>query len=453
MSKKPTILIIFGISGDLSKRYLLPAIEAIAKAKMLPEDFHIVGITRQKDIDLEKILKKTGSTEHLGENIELFKMNVSDKDDYGKLNDHLNKIEEKFKEPAQRLFYLVVPPEACKNIIEFIGKSSLVKIDAADIRNKLLLEKPFGSNLESAKELVTHIDKYFKPGQVYRTDHYMAKEAAQNLIVFRERNSLFKKTWNKDFIESISITASEEIDIEGRVNFYEQTGALRDVVQSHLLQLAALTLMELPTKEKNHHEKLEEVPGLRYKALKQLNIVCDVTKNGCVKRGQYEGYRSEVGNNESMTETFVSVVLQSGDPNWRGVPITLSAGKAFQSKFTEIKITYKKDEENESNELVIRIQPNAGIELCIWTKSPGYEFNVSRHAFHFLYKEHFEQLPEAYEQVLYNAINSDHSLFTSSEEILESWRILDEVQKTWKNSKENLIVYKKGSIINEVVNT
>jgi glucose-6-phosphate 1-dehydrogenase len=276
----------------------------------------------------------------------------------------------------------------------------------------------------------------------------MAKEAAQNLIVFRDKNSLFKKTWNKDFIESIDIIASEELDIQGRAHFYEQTGALRDVVQSHLLQLAALTLMKLPLKE-----NMEDVPILRGKALKQLHVVCDATKNECVKRGQYEGYRDEVLNNESMTETFVSINLQSSDPNWKNVPITLSTGKAFKEKFTEIKIKYKKVEEDESDELLIRIQPNAGIELSVWAKTPGYERKISRHSMHFLFKEYYEKLPEAYEQVLYNAINSDHSLFTSSDEIIEAWRILDAVQQTWKNSKDNFVFYKKGSDINNVINS
>jgi glucose-6-phosphate 1-dehydrogenase len=440
-NENPTILIIFGVSGDLSKRYLLPAIDAIKKAKMLPEHFKIVGVTRQK-------------------NSKLYQMDVTKKEDYEKLNEYLGKIEKDFGKEAQRLFYLSVPPQACKNIIEFIGTSSLIKHP----NNKLLLEKPFGADLESAKELVMHIDKYFKPEQVYRTDHYMAKEAAQNMIVFRDRNSLFKKTWNKDFIESIHITASEKIGIEGRINFYEQTGALRDIVQSHLLQLAALTLMELPKKEAGvlsdvrrqgrpdvGHLESGDIPILRYKALKQLNVICDITKNECVLRGQYEGYRDEVKNQNSLTETFVSVNLVSNDPNWKGVPIVVSAGKALKERFTEIKIIYKKTEENESDELLIRIQPNAGIELSVWAKIPGYEHKVSRHAMHFLFKEYYEELPEAYEQVLFNAINSDHSLFTSSEEIIETWRILDAIQRTWKNSKDNLIIYKKGSDVEDVI--
>ncbi len=425
---QPTILIIFGASGDLTKRYLLPAIEQISKAGMLPEKFEIVGITRQK-------------------NSKLFQMDLEDINEYERLDGHLTSIEKKFGSPAQRLFHLSVPPKACKSIIEFIGRSSLAK-NKNNQKNKILLEKPFGSDLESAKELVDHINKYFSDEQIYRIDHYMAKEATQNLIVFRDRNSLFKRTWNKDFIESIEIILSEKLDIEGRAHFYEQTGALRDMVQSHLLQLAALTLMELPEKE-----KLEEVPELREKALKNLNIVCDIENKNCVKRAQYEGYRTEVGN-QSLTETFVSINLQSNDPAWRGVPITLTTGKALKERLTIIKVRYKKDkqeQESESNELLIRIQPDPGIEFGIWAKTPGYEHRVSEQFLHFIFKEYYEKLPEAYEQVLFNAINSDHGLFTTSGEVIETWRILEDVQEAWKKSSENLTIYKKGSTMEDVL--
>ena len=425
MQNKPTILIIFGISGDLAKRYLIPAIENIKKAKMLPDKFKVVGITRQKSLDY-------------------FQMNLDDIKDCERLNEYLKKIEESFGMPTQRLFYLSVPPEASHYIIELLSKSELSKVG----ETKILLEKPFGINLENATDLVTYIDQYFLPTQVYRVDHYMAKELAQNIIVFRAGNSLFKKTWNKDFIESIEIIVSEKIDIEGRANFYEQTGALRDVVQSHLLQLAAFVLMELPNNQ-------EEVSLLREKAFKNLNIVCDIEKSKCVKRAQYEGYRDEVKNKNSMsvTETFVSINLKSNDPVWLGVPITLTTGKALNERYTVIKVCYKKDNkdyENQSNELLIRIQPDPGIEFSIWTKVPGYEHKVSQQSMHFFSNEYYKELPDAYEQVLFNAINSDHSLFTSSGEVLETWRILDMIQKTWKKSTKDLITYPKGSTIEEI---
>ena len=442
-----------GISGDLSCRKLLPAISQIAATGMLPEQFKIVGVTRQKDIKINNILNCTTDKNYLKEHIELFKMDLNDVNDYKKLGKYLEEIparleghsggEKTFGEDAQRLFYLSVPPSVAKDIITFLGESGL----AGKTGTKLLLEKPFGVDLESAAELAKHIDKYFIPEQVYRIDHYMAKETAQNIIVFREGNSLFKKTWNKDFIESINITASEQIGIEGRAIFYEQTGALRDVVQSHLLQLLALALMELPK-----GDKFEEVPVLRLDALKHLNIPKDKSISHYAKRGQYKSYRDEVGNEHSNVETFVSLALQSDDPRWAGVPITLSTGKALKNKFTEIKILYRKDNNLESNELLLRIQPDEGISFSIFAKRPGYEHQISRHALDFFFKEHYRELPEPYEQVLFNAINSDHSLFTSSNEVLETWRILDALQRTWAKSANDLIIYKEGSDISEIVN-
>jgi len=437
MNKIPTILIIFGISGDLARRYLLPAIGAIASAGMMPEQFHIVGLTRQSNIKIDFLLEKTSNTEYLRNHMDLQQMDVTNINDYKKLGKYLKDLPARLE--SQYLFYLSVPPQVSRSIIELLGKSGLSKMG----ETKLLLEKPFGVNLENAEDLAKHIDQYFLPTQVYRVDHYMAKETAQNIIVFRDGNSLFKKTWNKDFIESIEIIASEEIGIEGRANFYEQTGALRDIVQSHLLQLLALTFMELPD-----DDKFSEVPRLRLETLKHLDI-SNIKKNA--KRGQYEGYTSEVNNLESSVETFVSITLESSDPRWVGVPITLTTGKELKNKFTEIKILYKKDKEHESNELLLRLQPEEGIQFNMWAKHPGYERRVSPHHLSFKFREHYDVLPEAYEQVLFNAINSDHSLFTTSDEVLEAWRILDALQKKWGKSGDGLIIYKKGSTINEVL--
>ncbi len=442
MSNKPTILIIIGISGDLSKRKLLPAISQIAKTGMIPEKFKIVGVTRQPDIKLDTLLNYTKDKDYIINNTELFEMDLLSQDDYKNLSNRLNEIEKEFGSETQYLFYLSVPPKVSKSIIELIGKSGL----SERINTKLLLEKPFGIDLISAKELVNHIDNYFKPEQVYRIDHYLAKETAQNIIIFREGNSLFKKTWNKDFIEKIEVIVSEEIDIEGRANFYEQTGALRDLIQSHLLQLLALTLMDLP---KEDH--INEVPNLRYEALRQLNLSSGESLLSYAKRGQYKGYREEVNNPLSMTETFASIDLVSSDEKWQGVKIKLTTGKALKDKTTYIKILYKKDHEHESNELLLRLQPDEGISFSVWAKRPGYEHQISRHALNFSFKDHYTSLPEAYEQVLFNAIIGDHSLFSTSKEVVETWRILDSLQKAWATSTYDLIIYPKGSTIEEII--
>ena len=443
MNSKATILIIIGISGDLSKRKLLPAIGQIAKTGMIPDQFKIVGVTRQSGINLGDLLSYTNNKDYIIDNTELFEMDLLKNEDYEKLNTRLEEIEKEFGNKAQYLFYLSVPPNVSKSIIEFIGKSGLAEKN----ETKLLLEKPFGVDLTTATELVSHIDKYFKPEQVYRIDHYMAKETAQNIIVFRDGNSLFKKTWNKDFIDRIEVTVSESIGIEGRANFYEQTGALRDLIQSHLLQLLSLTLMNLP--ESGH---MDEVPHLRYEALKKLHIVTEESLLNHVKRGQYKDYREEVNNPLSMTETFASINLESSDLKWQGVKIRLTTGKALKDKTTFIKILYKKDHDHESNELLLRLQPDEGISFAVWAKRPGYDHQISRHALDFSFKDHYNALPEAYEQVLFNAMNGDHSLFSTSEEVIETWRILDSLQKAWSTSTYDLIIYPKGSSINEILN-
>ena len=254
-----------------------------------------------------------------------------------------------------------------------------------------MLEKPFGKDLKSAQSLIQHIDKYFSEEQIYRVDHYLAKESLQKVIT---------EKWDRNNISGIEITAIEKIDIEGRVNFYEQTGALKDFVQSHLVEMVSVVLAG------------SFDIALREEALRNLKIICDISKHECVKRGQYEGYRDEVGNKDSMTETFVSINLASIEPAWRGVSIVLSTGKAFDKKLTQIKIKYKNGEEK--------------------------IFNI-------------EHEPKAYERVIRATITGEHDLFISSSEVLESWRILEAIQKTWEQSKDDLIIYKKGSAAEEIL--
>jgi glucose-6-phosphate 1-dehydrogenase len=428
---QPVILVIVGISGDLAKRKLLPAIREIAEAKILPEHFRIVGISRRA-IALDDILPQ-GNQDFLRKTIDLVQMNLVDPDEYATLGKHLQQIETTFGTPAQRLFYLSIPPQAAEPVIRLLGTAGLNGPDT-----KLLLEKPFGTDLVSAQELIQDIQKYFKEEQIYRIDHYMAKEMAQNLVVFRTDNSLFRRTWNKDFVASIEIIASEEIGIEGRSAFYEQTGALRDLVQSHLLQLAALALMELPDSE-----GLQTIPALRLQALRHLKPPQDVRHQ--VVRGQYQKYREEAANPGSTVETFVSLKLYSDDPRWEGVPVTITTGKMLNRKATEIVVTYKPEGRCKPNILTLRIQPNEGAEICLWTKKPGYEHELQQVPLNFSYSHHFDALPEAYERVFVDAVRSDHSLFTTSEEVLASWRILAPIQHAWEMESSDLLLYTPGS--------
>lgn len=431
---QPTILVIVGISGDLSRRYLLPALRSMAKAGVLPQDFRIVGITRRK-LKLEDILPE-GNQQFLRDHLELYQMDLTDLVDYRALSKHLQAIERMFSQkiPAQRLLYISVPPQVSQPVVRLLGESGL----ASAPHTKLLLEKPFGTDLASAQELVDDIKKYFVEDQIYRIDHYLAKEMAQNLIIFRAANPLFASTWNKDFIERIDIVATEDIGIEGRVAFYEQTGALRDLVQSHLLQLAALTLMDLP--------KLDDwqaIPALRLRALQALQPPVEVAES--VVRGQYDNYRQEVANPHSMVETFVSLKLASTDPRWQDVPVTITTGKALAGKTTEIRVQYRADSTSQSNLLVLRIQPNEGVAVTVQAKQPGYDRQVQTIPLSFEYKQQSKELAAAYERVFLDAMCSDHSLFTTSEEVLAAWRILAPIQHAWAMDARNLQIYASGS--------
>lgn len=427
-SKQPTILVIVGISGDLAQRKLLPALREIAQADVLPDEFRIVGISR-RDLKLKDVVP-TGDDfwEH---HVELHQMDLDDPAAYHQLATQLEGIDRSLGGKAQRLFYLSIPPEVTQTVIEHLGEAGLA--DVPD--TKLLLEKPFGTNLASAQELVDHLAQYFKEDQIYRIDHYLAKEMAQNLVVFRSANPFFAKTWNKEFIASIEVIASEKLGIEGRKVFYEQTGALRDVVQSHLLQLLALTLMELPVLD-----DWQSIPELRRQALEAIEPT-----NQAV-RGQYEGYRQEVENADSPVETFVSMNLVSKDPRWQGVPIKVVTGKALDARYTEIRLSFRGDGKTEANLLTLRVQPDESVQICLWVKKPGYERQLQQIPLSFTYKHHFgDKLPDAYERVFVDAMRSDHSLFTTSEEVLASWRILAPLQEAWAKSADDLVIYKKAS--------
>jgi len=433
---EPTILVIIGVTGDLSKRKLLPAIEQLANAGVLPERLRIVGITRQ-DIAKDAVLATQPPSSYLEQHLEMYKMDLAEATEYDTLKAHLQKIETELGTPAQKVFYLSIPPQFSRSIVERLGAAGF----ASDATTKLLLEKPFGTDLVSARELVAETKQTFSEEQLYRIDHYLAKEMAQNLIVFRGSNALFRRTWNRDFIERIEIVASEKISIEGRTEFYEQTGALRDLVQSHLLQLAALVLMNVP-----RADALDTVPVLRYDALKQLRLSKDIP----AIRGQYDTYQQEVNNIGSTTETYADLTLESLDERWLGVPIRIVTGKALHEKATYIRIVYKKNESHEANELTISLQPDAAIKLRMWTKIPGYERRLEQHDLKISLEDQFPIMPEAYEQVLLDAINADHALFASSNEVLETWRIIQPLLDAWQMDTTPLTQYEKGAVAGQV---
>lgn len=429
----PTILTIVGITGDLSTRKLLPAIEEIAKAGLLPERLAIVGITR-RDVSADEVLRSL-DLPFVRKHLRMHTMDLTSPDDYRQLGDTLHSIDDS----AQRLYYLSVPPNVADGVVAHLGEAGLLAQG-----EKLLLEKPFGYDLPSAEEFVASATAHADESQLYRIDHYLAKEMTQNLVVFRAYNTLFEHTWNTDFIESIDIIASETIGIEGRGTFYEQTGALRDLIQSHLLQLAALTLMELPADNDWKH-----LPARRLAALDQLYIADPATQ---AIRAQYQGYRAEADSPKSQVETFAALTLHSRDPRWKDVPIRLITGKNLDSKLTEIRIRYRADHGHEPNTLSLRIQPQEAISFAMWAKKPGFARDIERVPLSFLYQHAFDdRLAEAYEHVFVDALRGDHSLFTTSDEVLTSWRILQPVQDLWQRDGASLLSYEPGSHIGQII--
>ena len=433
---RAAVLIIIGVTGDLSRRYLLPALEDIAAAHALPDRFHVIGTSRQP-VSAKSILEDfSRPMEFLSRNLEVFQLDPADDNSYQALSDHLDELDTTLEAPVDRLFYLSIPPQVAWPVIEKLGMNGLSKRPGT----KLLLEKPFGTDLASAETLLEHVERHFAEPDVFRIDHYLAKEMAQNLMVFRHANPIFHHTWNRDFIESIDITIAESLDIEGRAQFYEQTGALRDVVQSHGLQLAALLLMQL-----DGSDALEDIPSRRLDALRSLHVPSDVPIDASVRRAQYDGYRQEVDNPHSLVETYVDMTLLSSDSAWTGVPIRIRSGKSLPHKETVAHITYKGDGPTTSNVLTLRVQPEAGIELELWSKRPGYERRLEKQNLAFRYDIH-TKLPDAYEQVLVDAIAGNHTLFTTSDEVRQSWRILQPIQEYWSLHNDDLTSYQKGNL-------
>jgi glucose-6-phosphate 1-dehydrogenase len=425
-----TKLVIFGITGDLAQRKLLPALAHVIENGHI-QDLCIIGVSRR---NVEQFQLLGNHHAQLSGTTTLFTMDLTVADEYVRLNNYIDQ-----QDDEQVLFYLSVPPDSAGGIIENLGIAGL-----NNQRNKLMLEKPFGKDLTSAQAMIDHTAAFFHESQIYRIDHYLAKEMAQNLVTFRARNAIFSYLWSNQYIERIEVLALESVNIEGRTTFYEQTGALRDIVQGHLLQLLALTLLPVPDDEELNWDSL---PTRRQAALDAL-LPADPARS---IRAQYDTYRTEVGNQESMVETFVSLELRSSDPSWQGVPIALTTGKSLDRKKTEVRIHFRRTNDSQSNYLIFRIQPDEGIALDLVTKKPGYDQDVEHQKLGYTYPPD-TRLPDAYEQVLVDAINTRKNLFATSGEVLRAWEVLAPIQQAWQNDP-HMRVYKSGASARDVLAT
>lgn len=454
---EPLALVIFGIAGDLSHRKLLPSLYYLTWHGLLPKHMRIVGITIE-DMTVSELLKSVRSfieqdgqkceqkvLDELASRLELITLDATEPDDYQKLRERLDKLEDELGECMNRLFYLAIPAQLFGTVVRYLGGVGLnTGCTHGKGFSRLLVEKPFGYDLASAKELIGTIKQHFDEEQVYRIDHYLAKETAQNILNFRFQNPIFKREWDRESIKSIMVTVAEDIDIEGRANFYEQTGALRDVVQGHLMQLLALTTMEEPktlTAGEIHRQK-----AALFKDITPISAHRAATET---VRGQYKGYRSEVHSPDSRIETYAALRLHIDNERWRGVPVLLRTGKALAEKMAEITIVFADDDKlSQDNYLTIRIQPDEGISLQLLAKKPGFREEVEPVFMEFDYGRTFHakgKHPDAYDYVLVDALIGDKTLFATDEAVLATWSVLDTVVREWAKSDAGLHQYAKGS--------
>lgn len=442
------IIVIFGITGDLSRRKLLPALYHLVKDGLLSEKTRILGVTRQ-DIDPKELLNDVtlcshekdnicdpGAVRQLRDKISLVQMDLDDTQAYEQLKRTMADIENVSGETMQRLFYLSVPPQATASIVRQLGAVDLAH------QGRLLIEKPFGHNLASSESLVAEMSAIFAESQIYRIDHYVAKETVQNILTFRFNNPMFADIWSSEHIAKIEIVAYEKIGIEGRAVFYEHMGALRDFVQSHLLQLLALVIMDRPqefSSDAVHESKLQALHSL------MVPSADDVARNAT--RGQYDAYKTEVDNVDSFVETYAAIRVFASSERWQGVPMILRTGKGLAEKRTEIVVTFKpKHNTAHENQLIFRIQPDEGITIHVNVKRPGLAYQDEVAAMDFSYERAFDDHghPDAYERVLIDALKGDHTLFATSEEVLAAWKVVDPIMHAWEASDGGLQVYHSG---------
>ena len=410
----PAILVIFGITGDLSGRYLLPALYHLVKENKLHEKTEILGVTRgatTTDELFEKVELCVNETDQICDpevvkamraRTEMFQMDLENPAAYDALLAKLNAIEDAKGVCMHRIYYLSIPPKAYQPVVRLMGERGLnasCQHGTADTR--LLVEKPFGYDLESAKKLLHETGRHFKEEHVYRIDHYMAKQPVLDFLKARIENPALDDTWNGGNIASIDIVAKEEIGIEGRAEFYEPLGALRDFIQSHLIQLLGIVTMEKPASLDSSHVHKAKAAALK--------LVIPAAPDSAI-RGQYDGYKDETGNSDSTTETYAEVTIESSAERWQGVPIKLLTGKALDEKRTEI-VAH------------LREADALGKTEIIWPLQGG----------------------NAYEKVIADAIAGDRTVFASSEEVLESWRILQPVLSYWQDTDNDMAVYNPGS--------
>jgi len=471
-----TALVVFGASGDLTRRKLLVSLAQVFERGLLDERFYLLGVGRKKLLDeqfrqiAQQAIKENSSSisakelKSFTDKLYYISGDYSNASFYDNIKIKLAELDKKHRVDGSVIFYLAVPPFLYGTIVERLGSAGLSCPGESGSKQqvRLVVEKPFGRDLQSAVELNRIIHRCFDESQVYRIDHYLGKETVQNILMFRFANAIFEPVWNRNYIDHVQITIAESIGVEHRGSYYDKAGALRDMFQNHMLQMLALVAIEPPTSFEADHIRDEKVKLLR--SIRPFNLD---ELDSFIVRGQYGpgsingkkviGYRAGPGiNPQSKTETFVAVKLFMDNWRWKGVPFYLRTGKRLAKKDTEIAITFKKVPHSmfvsagladmPPNVLVLRIQPEEGISLSFQAKRPGSKICMSTLDMNFNYQSVFGiEMPEAYQRLLLDCMVGDQTLFTRYDGVEIAWQLLTPVLEAWQNDEAAPYEYAAGS--------
>ncbi len=460
------VLVIFGASGDLTQRKLFPALYSLAFRRLLPEQFAVVGVARSEETDdefrerMKEAVQKHARDEFRDEIWELLANGMryvatdfSDEAGLDRLAETVNEVDAERSTGGNRVYYLATPPSVFETVVRAVGKRR-----QAEGWTRLIVEKPFGHDLASARELNSVIEEYFEEHEVFRIDHYLGKETVQNMLALRFANGIFEPIWNRQFVDHVQITVAESIGIEGRAAYYEQAGAIRDIFQNHLLQLLAITAMEPPidfTADSVRNEKVKVFRALHTPGPK--SVVRGEYGRGFVEGEEVPGYREEEGvDPQSMTETYVAAKLYVDNWRWADTPFYVRMGKRLPRRETTIAIEFKRAphppfeelaaEGLQPNVLLVHVQPDEGVSLAIGAKVPGQGLNIRTVHMDFLYGGAFRMgLPEAYERLILDAMLGDATLFTRIDEVEEQWSLVDAIVAAWARDRPAFPNYAAGT--------
>jgi glucose-6-phosphate 1-dehydrogenase len=457
----PVSIVIFGASGDLTERKLVPSLFNLCRKDRLPKRFRIVGYGNTEFTDeqfrehLKKGLKQFASFKYTEEEWNRFAENLvyqhgryTDLADFKKLRDFLKSWE---GDAGNRIYYMALPPSIFPNIIDLLGLTD--QLGEEHGWRRVVVEKPFGTDLASARSLNEQIHKTLREGQIYRIDHYLGKETVQNILMLRFANTIFEPLWNRNFIDHVEVTVAEEVGVGHRARFYDQVGVLRDMFQNHLLQLVSLVAMEPPASF--------DATALRNEKVKVLSSIHPMKEADVLAKSilaQYKGYCEEEGvNPDSQTPTFAAVRLQVDNWRWQGVPFYLRSGKSLKEKLSQITIEFKEPPHmlfpNSNgnhltpNMLVLYLQPDEGMHLRFEAKVPDTVAEMRSVDMEFHYADSFGKtaIPEAYERLLLDVIIGDASLFTRADEVETAWGLIDPIIHAWQAQKKPLAFYEPGT--------